>query len=195
MIRRCAVEGCDREDIAARGMCFKHYKRYTRHGTPADGAKQMPGEHEKTFASMTRDTGRCIVWEGSLYGGGYGQLSVNGKVVPAHRYAWEMANGPIPTGMDIDHICGNRACVNVGHLRVATRGENLQNLGGPTARSTTGVRGVSYHKGRNYWRSVVIVGGKHYERRSTTKDEAARKVEEMRRELMPFSKEAQGNDR
>ena len=59
---------------------------------------------------------------------GYAQLGWTdaGKstVVLAHRAAWEAANGPIPDGMTVDHICFERRCVNPAHLRLLTHAEN-----------------------------------------------------------------------
>ena len=49
----------------------------------------------------------------------------------------------------IDHICHNRTCVNVDHLRLATAAQNNSNLAGATARSSTGVRGV-YPRGSRF---------------------------------------------
>ncbi|MGV7669138.1 HNH endonuclease signature motif containing protein [Mycobacterium kansasii] len=52
----------------------------------------------------------------------------------------------VPDGMDLDHTCWNRRCVNPDHLRVATRKQNCENQQGPSSRSTTGVRGVFMSK-------------------------------------------------
>ena len=158
-------------------------------------ARQRPGEHEKTFAESVSWNGDCLVWSGGMWRNGYGWLSVNGTVYSAHRYAWLRAGNVLDEGVEIDHICSNRACVNVNHLRAVTRAENQQNRKGAPANSTSGVRGVSYHKKKKFWRSVVTVDGVMHERTSKTKEEAAEIVQAMRRELMPFSKEAQGNDR
>ena len=43
----------------------------------------------------------------------------------AHRAAWEDAHGPIPPGMHLHHVCKNKACVNVEHLRVLTPQEHF----------------------------------------------------------------------
>lgn len=69
----------------------------------------------------------CWVWTGSLNSGGYGRHSLPGRrVVPAHRFAYERAHGPIPDGLHIDHLCRNRACVNPAHMEVVTNTENTR---------------------------------------------------------------------
>lgn len=47
------------------------------------------------------------------------------KAIKAHRAAWMLANGPVPKGMVLDHICKDRACINLEHLRVVTQQENI----------------------------------------------------------------------
>jgi hypothetical protein len=44
----------------------------------------------------------------------------------AHRYTWIKANGPIPEGMVVMHLCDNRGCINIDHLAVGTQGDNLR---------------------------------------------------------------------
>ena len=55
--------------------------------------------------------------------------------------------------MQLDHICHNRACVKPEHLRLVTNKQNQEHRRGATARSQTGVRGVSPHLG--LWRAQV----------------------------------------
>lgn len=67
----------------------------------------------------------CWLWSGSTNGHGYGRLARSGKLHGAHRFAYEHFIGPIPNGLDLDHLCRVRLCVNPSHLEPVTRGENL----------------------------------------------------------------------
>lgn len=78
-----------------------------------------------TFWSKTARTD-CIVWQGAQNSKGYGCFAVGGRSQLAHRLAWEDQRGPIPDDMEIDHLCRNRACVNVDHLELVTNRENTR---------------------------------------------------------------------
>lgn len=77
----------------------------------------------------------CTPWtDGKLSPDGYGQFTRDGVHWLAHRWAWTVVHGPIPVGMHVDHLCRNRACVNVAHLRLVTPRQNvLENSAGVTA--------------------------------------------------------------
>lgn len=69
--------------------------------------------------------GTCWVWIGAHCSDGYGHKSLGGIKHRVHRLAYEAAIGPIPTGLEIDHLCGVRACFNPAHLEAVTHRENL----------------------------------------------------------------------
>jgi hypothetical protein len=71
----------------------------------------------------------CWLWLGTLNKGGYGDICRNGRVekhAQAHRVAYELYVGPIPAGLDLDHLCRVRCCVNPAHLEPVTRSENVK---------------------------------------------------------------------
>lgn len=73
------------------------------------------------FAARYRvDAAGCWIWTGHIAPTGYGRYGL----LYAHRLSVELARGPIPDGMHVDHLCRVRACVNPDHLEVVTQQEN-----------------------------------------------------------------------
>lgn len=60
----------------------------------------------------------CWIWTGSLSGSGYPRWWTKDKDYGrcAHRVIWELFNGPVPEGFELDHLCRVTVCVNPGHL-------------------------------------------------------------------------------
>lgn len=93
---------------------------------------------DKLNASM-REANECWVWVGHKKPDGYGRLSINGRMKYAHRVAYEILVGPVPHGMELDHLCRNTSCVNPAHLEPVTHRENILRgvgMGGVNARKT-----------------------------------------------------------
>lgn len=68
----------------------------------------------------------CHVWTASLDTHGYAQISDGAHRILAHRLAYEQSVGPIPEGLQIDHLCRVRHCVNPTHLEPVTQQENIR---------------------------------------------------------------------
>lgn len=77
--------------------------------------------------------GGCWLWSGQLNVGGYGVVSTLGHRSMAHRVSFERSRGPIPAGLELDHLCRVRCCVNPAHLEPVTTKENVLRGNGPSA--------------------------------------------------------------
>lgn len=141
-----------------------------------------PNIPAEVLARNTEASGDCILWTAGLNGKGYGSVKVGGKLYAAHRLAYETEHGPVPRGSDVDHACHNRACVNLDHLRVATRTQNGSNRRGANPNSGTGVRNVYAIRGG--YRVLVRSKGKlHAGGWFATIEEATIAASDLRAEL------------
>jgi hypothetical protein len=104
----------------------------------------------------------CYLWGGRLFPRGYGQFSVNGKSVSAHRWYYEYLNGSVPEGFELDHICRIRCCANPEHLKVVNHRENVHR--GKCCKlkpnKTSKSVGVDWHKQSKKWRARIMIGGR-----------------------------------
>lgn len=79
---------------------------------------------EERFWGKVEKTDGCWLWKGYRTPKGYGVFKMNGKNQQAHRAAWMLTHGPIPTGLDVLHECDNPPCVRPDTLFLGTNTDN-----------------------------------------------------------------------
>lgn len=111
------------------GPCIEAYREKAREverrRRREAGVPERPrfGSVEERFWAKV-DVGVCWLWTGSTNGNSYGRFSLDGRMVPAHRWAYEALVGPIPPGLQIDHLCRVPLCVNPDHLEPVSQADN-----------------------------------------------------------------------
>ena len=136
-------------------------------------------------AKTVRDNATgCLIWTASKNRpNGYGQMWDGERLTQSHRIVWEIANGAIPQGVFVDHLCHVRLCCEISHLRLVADAINKQNRAGAQANCQTGIRGV-YQVASGKYKARVQVGGKQFSPAPFDSiEEAERAVIEMRARL------------
>ena len=112
--------------------------------TRDDRNSPLPEVRLRARTAKTGDLFGCWPFKGSLSGKGYGRMNVSGGRMYAHRFAWQLAAGPVPFGMVVGHVCDNPRCVRNddvgtyevrgillprrGHLWLGTDLQNMHDL-------------------------------------------------------------------
>ena len=99
----------------------------------------MKSLHERFESKfMPEPNSGCWLWLDFLNSDGYGQMRVYERTIRAHRISYQLYIGEIPSGLEIDHLCRVRCCVNPDHLEVVTHQENIRRgNGGRNCREKT----------------------------------------------------------
>jgi hypothetical protein len=118
--RQCEGAGCDRHANCGGGrFCRNHWKRFKR-----TGRIERPTAEERFFSRLTEDENGCWNWP-LVASNTYGTVfEDNGKPWLPHRWSYTFLRAEIPEGLELDHLCRNRVCVNPWHLEPVTHRVN-----------------------------------------------------------------------
>lgn len=121
-----------------------------------------PCDHERFWEKVAApDANGCLNWARPLDRYGYGNFWLCGFRHKAHRAAWLLLRGPIPDGLELDHLCRNPACVNPDHLEPVTHLVNMRRgLSGAANKAKTHCpqgheyteENIKWYQGRRYCR-------------------------------------------
>lgn len=111
-------------------------------------ARYRIGELPKEWTVERPPSTPCWIWTGYIDRRGYGHFSVSGEDTVVHRFAYQTFVGPIPAGLEIDHLCRVRSCVNPDHLEPVTRRTNQRR--GPATIATRNLRKTHCPAGHPY---------------------------------------------
>lgn len=99
---------------------------------------------DRFWARVSKGRG-CWVWTGLTDTDGYGSIRYRGKLLKAHRLAWELANGPITPAEHVLHRCDTPGCVRVAHLFLGDQAVNMADMDAKGRRVTRAPKGSRHH--------------------------------------------------
>ena len=164
----CVAGGCDQRVF--RGfLCSVHRKRWQR-----TGSVNSRTIVDQFFSHVTENESGCWVWD-KPKPNGYGQFMEGKKSHLPHRWIYTFMVAAIPDGLQIDHLCRNRACVNPYHLEPVPQPVNNARSESPTAvnaRKTHCKRGHEFDEANTY----VLPGSGSRSCRTCARDRKRQKI-------------------
>ena len=113
---KCKYDGCDKRQQMKTGECQAH-----------NNQKKL-GNAKARVERKTERQGDCIVWNGHLDTSGYPSFKYMGETLLVHRQLYKEEVRDIASAETIDHTCRNKLCLNLDHLDVVSRTENLKRM-------------------------------------------------------------------
>ena len=104
--------------------------------------RYLPPEERFERQFVPEPMSGCWLWIGPLQRG-YGSISIGGRHVKAHRWAYERFCCEVPAGLELDHLCRNKSCVNPDHLEAVTHSVNI-------ARSDSPAKGRAFNLAKTH---------------------------------------------
>jgi len=111
--------------------------------------------NEEKFWGMVKKTDSCWIWTGTQTKDGYGRFWQKAKKKLVHRISFESLKNIIPKGLEIDHLCRNRICVNPDHMECVTHAENMKRSHPNNSQKTHCPQGHPYDE-KN---TKIVIGG------------------------------------
>jgi len=112
--------------------------------------RRLGSRRQRIREDVIEDVNGCWCWTGNLNRDGYAYFKFDGRFTSVHRASYEEFVGSIPDGMDIDHLCRVRDCVNPDHLEPVSHVENCAR--GSRAQATHCMNGHEFTEVNTYRR-------------------------------------------
>jgi hypothetical protein len=112
---------------------------------------------ERFWSKVEVRASGCWLWTGPIAAEGYGWYNRDAISGPAHRFSYEQTVGPIPGGLQLDHLCRVRHCVNPEHLEPVTQRVNVLRGESPSAiaaRKTVCLNGHDLNDPANVYHNI-----------------------------------------
>lgn len=153
---------------------------------------------QQYWSRMSVTAAGCWEWNGTRDEHNYGRIHLKYRHRGAHRVVYEMLVGPIPDGLQLDHLCRNPPCVNPAHLEPVTQRENLlrgNTLAAANAAKTHCPQGHEYTPENTYQsagkrrcrRCESAAGARRYQRRKAARGQPQITQENLPPDLVPVT--------